>query len=168
MFVLDDHAVYVDANTAACDAVGLTREDFVGRRLGFGTDLERQPGVERMWAELMRTGHFVAPYQYEGPDRRPVRINIVCTADTPERGRHLSMYWHDPPEPEGLSPREQEITQLLALGLTGEQIAERLFLSPATVRTHIRNAMQGMGARTRAHLVARALDRGLISLDAAD
>jgi DNA-binding NarL/FixJ family response regulator len=63
----------------------------------------------------------------------------------------------DPPERKrSLTPREAEVVGLLAEGLTGEEIAERLFLSPATVRTHIRNAMDRLGARTRAHLVTLA------------
>jgi len=56
-----------------------------------------------------------------------------------------------------LTPREQEMLMLLAEGLSGEHIAERLFLSPATVRTHINNAMGKLGARTRGQAIARAL-----------
>jgi DNA-binding NarL/FixJ family response regulator len=56
-----------------------------------------------------------------------------------------------------LSGREQEIVELLSTGLNGEQIAERLTLSPETVKTHIRNAMQRLDARTRAHAVAIAI-----------
>jgi DNA-binding NarL/FixJ family response regulator len=56
-----------------------------------------------------------------------------------------------------LSVREREILDLLARGLTGEEVAARLFLSPETVRTHIRNAMRKLGADTRAHAVALAL-----------
>ena len=46
---------------------------------------------------------------------------------------------------------------LLARGLTGEQIAERLVLSPETVRTHIRNAREKLGASTRVEAVTMAL-----------
>ncbi len=53
-----------------------------------------------------------------------------------------------------LSPREREILSLLADGLTGQTIAERLFLSPETVRTHVRNATSKLGARTRVQAVA--------------
>jgi PAS domain S-box-containing protein len=56
-----------------------------------------------------------------------------------------------------LSPREREILGLLARGLTGEQIAERLVLSPETVRTHIRNAREKLGASTRVEAVTMAL-----------
>jgi DNA-binding NarL/FixJ family response regulator len=66
-----------------------------------------------------------------------------------------------------LSPREREIMDLLAHGLTGEQVAERLFLSPETIKTHIRNAMSKLEATTRVHAIAIALREGYISPPAA-
>ena len=63
-----------------------------------------------------------------------------------------------------LSPREREVMALLAKGLKGPQIAERLGISPDTVRTHIDNAMQKLEARTRVHAIAIALRRGLIEI----
>jgi DNA-binding NarL/FixJ family response regulator len=62
-----------------------------------------------------------------------------------------------------LSKREREIMDLLAQGLTGEDVAERLFLSSETVKTHIRNAMSKLEAHTRVHAVAIALREGYIS-----
>jgi DNA-binding NarL/FixJ family response regulator len=56
-----------------------------------------------------------------------------------------------------LTNREREILELLSTGMTGEQAAEALFLSPETVRTHVRNAMRKLGANTRVHAVAIAL-----------
>ncbi len=53
-----------------------------------------------------------------------------------------------------LSSRELEVLELLAEGLNGQMIAERLFLSPETVRTHVRNATSKLGARTRVQAVA--------------
>jgi DNA-binding NarL/FixJ family response regulator len=61
-----------------------------------------------------------------------------------------------------LSPREREVLDLLAKGLNGEEVAERLVLSPETVRTHVRNAMEKLEASTRVHAVAIALRRGEI------
>ena len=61
------------------------------------------------------------------------------------------------PRPVRLSPREHEILGLLSEGLTGQAIAGRLFLSPETVRTHIRNATMKLGAKTRVHAVALML-----------
>jgi DNA-binding NarL/FixJ family response regulator len=59
-----------------------------------------------------------------------------------------------------LSGREAEILGMLAEGLTGEQIARRLVLSPETVRTHIRNAMEKLGAPTRTAAVVKAIELG--------
>ena len=53
-----------------------------------------------------------------------------------------------------LTERERQILGLLAHGLTGREAASRLFLSPATVRTHVQNAMHKLGARTRAQAIA--------------
>jgi DNA-binding NarL/FixJ family response regulator len=58
-----------------------------------------------------------------------------------------------------LSDREAEILAMLARGLTGEEIAQRLVLSPETVRTHVRNAMSKLEARTRTEAVVKALER---------
>jgi DNA-binding NarL/FixJ family response regulator len=63
-----------------------------------------------------------------------------------------------------LSKREREILDLLAEGLSGEQVASRLYLSPETIRTHIRNAMTKLDARTRTHAVALAVKRKEITL----
>jgi DNA-binding NarL/FixJ family response regulator len=56
-----------------------------------------------------------------------------------------------------LSSRESEVLMLLAEGLSGEQIAAQLVLSPQTVRTHIQNAMVELGAHTRGQAIATAL-----------
>jgi len=64
-----------------------------------------------------------------------------------------------------LSAREKEVLSLLSQGLTGVEIAERLYLSPETVRTHVRNAMTKLNASTRAHAIAIAIKNGEISLD---
>ena len=61
-----------------------------------------------------------------------------------------------------LSGREREVLDLLSQGLTGEQVAERLFLSPETIKTHIRNAMNKLEANTRVHAIAIALREGFI------
>jgi DNA-binding NarL/FixJ family response regulator len=58
-----------------------------------------------------------------------------------------------------LSEREAEILAMLARGLTGEEIAQRLVLSPETVRTHVRNAMGKLEAKTRTEAVVKALER---------
>lgn len=61
-----------------------------------------------------------------------------------------------------LSPRERQILDLLAQGQTGEEVAVRLSISPLTVRTHVRNAMGKLKAKTRVHAIAIALEQGEI------
>jgi DNA-binding CsgD family transcriptional regulator len=60
-----------------------------------------------------------------------------------------------------LTPREREVVHRVALGRSTPQIAADLSLSPATVRSHVRNAMVKVGAHTRAQLVALVLGDGL-------
>jgi DNA-binding CsgD family transcriptional regulator len=60
-----------------------------------------------------------------------------------------------------LTPREREIVRRVALGRSTPQIAEDLNVSPATIRSHVRNAMVKTGAHTRAQLVALVLGEGL-------
>jgi DNA-binding NarL/FixJ family response regulator len=62
-----------------------------------------------------------------------------------------------------LTKREREILRLLAEGMRNDQIALRLSISPLTVRTHVKNAMEKLGADTRAQAVARALRDSLIA-----
>ncbi|MFC9330409.1 response regulator [Kitasatospora sp. NPDC057015] len=61
-----------------------------------------------------------------------------------------------------LTPREQEITALAALGRSNDEIAAELVLSVLTVRTHIQRAMTKLGARDRAQLVVIAYQNGLV------
>jgi PAS domain S-box-containing protein len=62
-----------------------------------------------------------------------------------------------------LSPREHQVVELLACGNTGEEVAERLGISPATVRVHVRNATGKLGASTRTQAVAIAVARGEVA-----
>jgi DNA-binding NarL/FixJ family response regulator len=62
-----------------------------------------------------------------------------------------------------LTPRERDVLRLLADGLTNEEIGKRLFISPETVRTHVRKAMEKLEADTRTQAVATALRQSLIT-----
>jgi DNA-binding NarL/FixJ family response regulator len=64
-----------------------------------------------------------------------------------------------------LTPREKEILTLLASGARNKDIADALFISERTVKAHITSLMQKLDANTRTEAVAKAIKRGLISLD---
>ncbi|HEY0487768.1 MAG TPA: response regulator transcription factor [Mycobacteriales bacterium] len=61
-----------------------------------------------------------------------------------------------------LTERERDIVRLVAEGLTNDEIAARVFISPATARTHVSHAMGKLGARDRAQLVVLAYESGLV------
>lgn len=61
-----------------------------------------------------------------------------------------------------LTPREREIVRHVADGLTNDEIARRLVLSPATVKTHVNRAMTKLDVRDRAQLVVLAYRCGLV------
>ncbi|WP_082748673.1 response regulator transcription factor [Nocardioides jensenii] len=61
-----------------------------------------------------------------------------------------------------LTPRESEMVALVATGLSNQEIAEQMFLSPFTVRAHVQRAMTKLDARDRAQLVVIAYETGLV------
>jgi DNA-binding NarL/FixJ family response regulator len=66
------------------------------------------------------------------------------------------------PELGSLTEREREVMALVAGGLSNDEIAERLVVSPATAKTHVSRAMVKLGARDRAQLVVFAYESGLV------
>ena len=67
-----------------------------------------------------------------------------------------------PPAMERLTDREREVVALVAQGLTNDEIAAELVVSPATARTHVSRAMVKLHARDRAQLVVFAYQTGLV------
>jgi DNA-binding NarL/FixJ family response regulator len=87
---------------------------------------------------------------------RVTRRLIAEFAAQPERRRS------GPEELEELTAREREVMALVAKGLSNDEIAERLIVSPATARTHVGRAMMKLHAHDRAQLVVLAYETGLV------
>ena len=107
-------------------------------------------------AELIRAVRVVAAGEAllsPGVTRRL----IAAFADASRRCRPSPM----PAIVELLTAREREVVALVAEGLSNEEIAERWFVSQATVRTHVSRAMTKLNARDRAQLVVFAYRNGL-------
>jgi DNA-binding NarL/FixJ family response regulator len=83
---------------------------------------------------------------------RQLLAEFASRAKEPIRGAGL----------EELTDREREIVALVGEGLSNQEIAERLFVSPATAKTHVSRAMGKLGARDRAQLVVIAYESGLV------
>src|SRR5688572_15899946 len=178
MVLIDDERRYVAANRPALLAFRLTLARMQSYRVDDLTPPGKQSRLEGLWQSLIQRGHASGDFELVGPDGGPWPVVFYAVKDV-RPGCHVVAFapegWSDSDlaevrdgseMPDGssatsaLSAREREIVDLLAVGLTGEQIAERLALSPETVRTQVRNAMRRVGAKTRAHLVALAAPDG--------
>jgi DNA-binding CsgD family transcriptional regulator len=128
------------------------------------------------WKSALMTHHFTGEAEFLCADRSRVAVQWAATTEV-VTGRRLVLFvalntsrWGPrfrrtmtpATEPSPLSAREREVVRLVALGNTGPEIAAELLIAHDTVRTHARNAMEKVGARSRAHLVAKALGEGLM------
>jgi DNA-binding NarL/FixJ family response regulator len=86
------------------------------------------------------------------------RVIAEFAASAAERGRAAT----PPAQLDQLTDREREVLVLVAEGLSNDQIAGRLVISPATAKTHVSRTMIKLGARDRAQLVVYAYEAGLI------
>jgi DNA-binding NarL/FixJ family response regulator len=87
---------------------------------------------------------------------RITRRLIAEFVTRPGRERHV------PAQLEELTDREREVLGLVAAGLSKEEIAQRLVISPATAKTHVSRILLKLGARDRAQLVMHAYETGLV------
>ena len=78
------------------------------------------------------------------------------------RVRHQGQEPRPTPELDQLTDREREVMGLVAAGLSNDEIAGKLVVSPATAKTHVSRAMVKLGARDRAQLVVFAYESGLV------
>jgi len=69
------------------------------------------------------------------------------------------------PGVEALTPREVEVVQLIARGLSNQEIGEALFITEVTVRTHVSNILSKLGLASRTQAALWALRHGIASLD---
>jgi len=68
----------------------------------------------------------------------------------------------EPPRLERLTEREHEVLLLVVTGMTNDEVAARLVISPATAKTHISRILAKLGARDRAQLIVMAYESGLV------
>jgi PAS domain S-box-containing protein len=173
MVLVDARRVLVDANGAFLKLLGRRRDDLVGRPV---YELVATPplATPAKWDSALARGHFTGEAELVCSDGDRVRVQWGATTEV-VTGRRLVLFvalstsrWgarfrrvpgHGATTG-GLSQRELEILRYVAGGSSGPEIAEELQIAHDTVRTHVRNAMTKVGARSRAHLVAKAIGDG--------
>lgn len=172
MILVDDDRRCVEVNDAFVQLLGYRRDELIGRR--YHEFAVKPPLSDEAWHEMLRGQDFYATRQLRRADGQLVTMELAGHRET-VTGRGLILIvvlrrlrgsrtidGHGETSNSALTGRELEIVELIALGLTGPQIAAELHLSNATVRTHVRNAMNKLGTHSRAQLVAKALGDGIV------
>jgi DNA-binding CsgD family transcriptional regulator len=166
--------VQVEVNNAFARLLERSRSSLIGHPIY--EFVEHGPrATPSEWNRAMAQEEITGETELVRPDGSLVSVQFAAYPET-VTGRRLvlfvalntarwgSQFRRDPdPRPRGgeLSERELEVIRLIALGASGPEIADQLSISHNTVRTHARNAMETVGARSRAHLVAKVLGEGL-------
>jgi PAS domain S-box-containing protein len=175
MVLLDHPRRIVEVNGACLKLLGHARSDMVGK-LAYRYVVGGPALSSREWAERLAVGHFTGETELLcsngtsvlvqwGVDTEIVtgsRLILLVALTTSRWGRHFRRSIPSEPEPRQLTEREREVVRLVAQGRTGPEIADELHIAHDTVRTHVHNAMKKTGARSRAHLVAKALGDGQV------
>ncbi len=173
MALVDEERCHVDANPAYLRLLGRTRDQVLGRHLwDFVAGGPLLTPSE--WKSALAAHRFHGEAELVCADGRHIgvqwagatevatgrRLVLFVALSTSRWGGSFRRTMQIDHEPGDLSPRELEIVRLIARGESGPEIAAELHIAHDTVRTHVRNAMKKVGARSRAHLVAKVLGEG--------
>ncbi|MFL5824103.1 MAG: LuxR C-terminal-related transcriptional regulator [Solirubrobacteraceae bacterium] len=181
MALVDRNRCYLRINGAALRLFRYQAEDVIGSRAArTARDIDPITGDEQ-WNQLLSDNQVYGQRVLEHSSGTPIRISFAAhTTSLDGQWAALVVVLSAHLEPTGvelirtaepdtssaigakLTPREREIIRRVALGHSTKQIADDIYLSRHTVRTHIRNAMIKTGAHTSAQLVSIALTHGLI------
>jgi DNA-binding CsgD family transcriptional regulator len=173
LLAADNERQIVRVNQRWCDLTGYDADAATRMRLDDLLAPESRPGIDMRWSDLMATGLATARVVILRPDHVRIAVRYGAFANVLS-GVHVGAYLPEPGQDNRalrpararragqLTRREQESLRLVAMGMTTTAAADQLGISPETVRTHVRNAMNKLGARTRAQAIAVAMRDGEI------
>lgn len=146
------------AGTDGIDALGTIVREFPEARVIVLTTVEGDAEIRR----ALRAGAVGYLLKTAPPDDLLEAVRAVHRgrrAIPPDVGARLAAHYAD----EDLTPRELDVLALIRDGSRNKEIADRLGIAETTVNFHVRNLMEKLGAHDRAHAVAVAIRRGLLS-----
>lgn len=176
MVIVDNDRRYVHVNLPARLALRLSEGELRKHVVDDFTPPDRLPMLDAIWTRLTEAGSVAGRYPIVGEDGARFDVVFYAAANVLP-GLHVGAFapadWPDDelglPDGDGdhhaqstLTPREVEVLQLAAEGLSGPKIAARLVVSRGTVKTHFANVYEKLGVRDRAAAVARGMRLGLI------
>ncbi|MFF2522895.1 response regulator [Streptomyces liangshanensis] len=145
-------------------------EDLAGVRVLILTTFENDEYV----AEALRAGASGFLGKGINPEELLDAIRVIATGDmllSPAATKSVISRFlaqTERPNPDaaerlaGLTPREREVVTWVGRGLSNQDIATQLYVSPVTVKTHVNRAMAKLGARDRAQVVILAYESGIV------
>ena len=173
MTLVDSHRRHLEVNGPYLRLIGCRRAEVIGRPI-YRWVLHGPIATPAEWDALLASGQFAGEGRLRRDDGETVAVQWAATVEI-VTGHRLVLFvvlgalraggGSRRPGDSGvkrrpLSRREREIVRLVSMGSTGPEIAQELGIAHETVRTHVRNAMDKLDARSRAHLVAKALGGG--------
>ncbi|HUB37970.1 MAG TPA: response regulator transcription factor [Streptosporangiaceae bacterium] len=164
----------VDVQMPVLDGIGATRHIVADERLaGVHVVILTNYGLDEYIFRALRAGASGFLLKDTEPAELLQALRVVMRGDallSPAVTRRLvSEFIARPPDDlgtagmEALTNREREVVALVARGMSNDEIAATMVLSPTTVKTHVSRAMTKLGARDRAQLVVFAYQTGLVS-----
>jgi len=170
---LTPNVVLMDIRMPGMDGLAATRQIAADSRLAdVRVVILTTFGLDEYVFEAIRSGASGFLVKDTEPDELVQAVRVVAAGEallSPSITKRLieefAAHAKEPQPTEGLeqlTAREREVMALVAEGLTNEEIAKRLIVSPATAKTHVSRAMVKLGARDRAQLVVMAYESGLV------
>ena len=176
MLIVDNERRYTEANAPTRLIFRMSLRELRQYRIDDLTAESDLPRLEEAWAELRELGSVSGRYFVTFRDASTLSV-FFAALENVLPGQHLIVFmpadWPGDeleemsPEPVEeargpISPRQLDVLRQVALGSNASEIAAELSISEATVRTHVKNLLERLGAHNRAHAVAIAMTSGLL------
>jgi PAS domain S-box-containing protein len=170
ILMVGSHRQFTEANAAAWSLIRMSLNELRRHRIDDLIAPTAWPRMELAWRKLLGEGSLSGRYRLRLRDGSRVWVFYAAVANVlsaqhviafapaawPADALQVIQAAGDAEGRGALSPRQCDVLRLIARGAGSGQVARELSISEATVRTHVRNILERLGARNRAHAVALA------------